>query len=80
MKIYSHRLFEIKISQRSKIFGVILKDDMSINGDVIKFSTTFLKQFNSMFCKFNFSNIKLLVFLFKSIASPLHELEWFNME
>ncbi len=62
-----------------KYLGVIIKDNLSIDNDIQKCSSMFLKQFNSMYSKFNYVNTDMLRFLFKSYCSSFYGTElWFD--
>jgi len=62
-----------------KYLGVYLSDDLSINRDIDRVLDAFLKQFNSMYCKFYYVDIGLLCFLFRTYTSSLYGAElWFD--
>ncbi len=56
-----------------------MKDNFSIDGDIQKCCFMFLKQFNSMYSKFNYVNTDMLRFLFKSYCTSFYGAElWFD--
>ena len=62
-----------------KYLGYILSSDSKIDLDVDRCYTSFLRQFNSMFRKFNFLNRNILSFLFRSFCSSFYGSElWFD--
>jgi len=68
------RVFELKY------LGIILTDDMSIGKDIDRVINSFLRQYNSMFYKFNFIDRNILFFLFKTYTSSFYGIElWYNV-
>ncbi len=60
---------ERKRVNECKYQGVIIKYNISNDSDVKKCSFMFLKQFNSMYSKFNYVNTDMLKFLLKSYCT-----------
>ena len=70
---------KLKRVNECRYLGVILSDDMSIEKDIQKCSSTFLKQFNSMYSKFGYLNTNMIRFLFNSYCTSFYGAElWFN--
>ena len=66
--------------EKCKYLGVILNENVSdIHGDIERISTSFLKQFNGMYSKFNFVSSNMMYFLFKSYTSSFYGIDvWFD--
>ena len=58
-----------------KYLGVILSEDFSINKDIDRASSSFLKQFNSFYQKFNFLSSDIKNFLFKTYCTSFYGCE-----
>ena len=58
-----------------KYLGIVLSEDMCNTKDINRAINSFLKQFNSMFSKFNYLDDHLLHFLFKSYTSSFYGAE-----
>ena len=62
-----------------KYLGVIMSSDMRNDKDILRCSTSFLKQFNSMYHRFNFLDSNMLIFLFQSQCMSFYGSElWYN--
>ena len=62
-----------------KYLGYILSSNSNIECDVNRCSQAFLRQFNSMYRRFNFLNIAVLSFLFTAFCSSFYACElWYN--
>ena len=62
-----------------KYLGVILTDNNELGLDVDRILDAFLKQFNSMYSKFNFVHSDMLFYMFKSFAFSFYGMEtWFG--
>ena len=62
-----------------KYLGVHLSDDLDIKSDCDRVLKSFLKQFNSMYNKFNFLPINVLSFLFKTYTTSFYGINlWFE--
>ena len=61
--------------RESKYLGVMLTQTLSIDKDVDRTTSSFLKQFNSLFYKFNYVDRKVLKFLFCRYTSSFYGLE-----
>ena len=55
--------------------GVLLTETLSIDKDVDRMTTSFLKQLNSLSYKFNYVDRKVLTFLFRTHKSPSYGLK-----
>lgn len=60
-----------------KYLGFQFNDEMSITDEVERLYLTFLKQFNSIYHKFNFLDRETLVFLFKTFCTSFYGIELF---
>ena len=66
--------------EQCKYLGVLLNENISdIKNDIERISTSFLKQFNAMYSKFNFISNDIMFFLFKSYTSSFYGIDtWFD--
>ena len=61
-----------------KYLGIYFDDELSLRRDVEKCHNNFLRQFNSMYYKFNFVNKDQLVFLFESFCTSFYGSDLWN--
>ena len=62
-----------------KYLGAILTDDFRLDEDLCRSSSSFLRQFNSIFHKFSFLNVDVLSFLIQSYCFSFYGSElWYN--
>ena len=66
--------------EKVKYLGVILNENgLDVHDDIDRISTSFLKQFNAMYSKFNFVSNDIMYFLFKSYTSSFYGIDvWFD--
>ena len=66
--------------QKCKYLGVILNENgVDVQDDIERICTSFLKQFNAMYSKFNFVNNDMMYFLFKSYTTSFYGIDvWFD--
>ena len=66
--------------EKCKYLGVILNENgTDVQDDIERISTSFLKQFNAMYSKFNFVSNDIMYFLFKSYTSSFYGIDlWFD--
>ena len=70
---------DLKRVNSFKYLGVILSDVLSIHEDTERVLNTFLKQYNSLFYKFNFIQSNVLKFLFKTYTFSFYGSElWYE--
>ena len=69
----------LKLVRECNYLGTILSDDMCIKHDVERACSKFLKQFNSMYNKFYYLDMRSLTFLFDACCTSFYGCElWFN--
>ena len=62
-----------------KYLGIIIMDSLSNSSDADRATNSFLKQFNSMYYRFNFAEKNVLNYLFKTYSSSFYGIElWYN--
>ena len=66
---------DLKIVSEYKYLGVVISDTLCIKCDVNRVTDSFLKQFNSMFCKFSYADKSILAFLFRTYTSSFYAIE-----
>ena len=66
--------------KKCKYLGVILNENsVDVHDDIERISTSFLKQFNAMYSKFNFVSNDIMHLLFKSFTSSFYGIGvWFD--
>ena len=70
---------ELERTSECLYLGIMLSDICDVEIDSNRVLTSFLKQFNSLFSKFNFVDRNVLFYLFKSYATSLYGIEtWFS--
>ena len=68
----------IKRVYECKYLGLCFDDEMSLKCDIEKCHNAFLRQFNSMYYKFNFVNRDQLIFLFESFCRSFYGSDLWN--
>ena len=64
-----------------KYLGVHLSEDLDIKADCDRVVKSFLRQFNSMYNKFNFLPTEVLSFLFKTYTTSFYGINlWFEQK
>ena len=58
----------LKQEKDRNYLGVVLTDNLSCKLDTERVKLSFFKQFYSLFCKFNYMNLNVLLHLFKTHA------------
>ena len=62
-----------------KYLGIVLTDDMSNTMDSDRVLNKFLRQYNSMYHRFNFASREIIYHLFKTYSSSFYGIElWYN--
>ena len=70
---------EIKRTNECLYLGMMLSDICDVEVDSNRVLTSFLKQFNSLYSRFNFVDKNVLFYLFRSFATSLYGIEtWFS--
>ena len=62
--------------------GIVLSEDLSYCNDVDRVINSFLRQFNTLYYKFNYLNLETLSFLFRSYSSSFYGAEswYYNLQ
>jgi hypothetical protein len=71
--------YQLKLVRKYTYLGCIISDNLSVSDDIKKCDEAFLKQFYSIYRKFNFLDFKVMKFLFESHAMSFYGSElWYD--